>query len=69
MSQKPTDTLITALDSFYSEIAEVSENTNSLSPVSAQIPEISTETSVDVANLRQNSEPVRKKKKKVSNFH
>ncbi|XP_019772810.2 formin-binding protein 4 [Dendroctonus ponderosae] len=65
VSQKPTDTLITALDSFYSEIAEVSENTNSLSPVSAQIPETPIETSIDVANPQHNSEPIRKKKKKV----
>ncbi|CAG9769243.1 unnamed protein product [Ceutorhynchus assimilis] len=58
---KANDTLNTALDSFYSEIAEVAENSNSRSP--ARI----SETPIENAqlNVLTNTEVVKKKKKKV----
>lgn len=54
------------LDSFYSEIAEVTENTNSLSPTSSTVPQDSIVDVAVEATSQVNQEAVKKKKKKVS---
>lgn len=66
--QKVPDSLSSVLDSFYSEIAEVTENTNSLSPTGSTVPQDSIVDMAVETTSQVNQEAVKKKKKKVSVF-
>lgn len=64
--QKVPDSLSSVLDSFYSEIAEVTENTNSRSPTTVTQDNI-VDSAVETTS-QTNQESVKKKKKKVTAF-